>query len=589
MVDHGQDAHAQASGDRRDAPAQRTSAWLPLLAVAAVSVAVYANTLANGLHVDDHYQIVTNPWVTSFRNLPAIFSSGVWDFDGRVSSYYRPMMYVLYSVVYAVAGTAPWAYHLLNVALHAGTAALAFLIAAAMLGARDARHPWWRSPALLTGLLFAVHPIHTEPVAWAAGVVDLSYGFFYLLALYLLIRGRDRLGYVVAALAAYAAALLSKEPAITLPAVALVYWAVKDGRQLGIRSLSRRLAPWVAVSLAYLALRSVVLGGVAPQTSPVGLSPWEYALTALALLGRFLRAQVFPTDLNFWHVFVPVKSAWSAGAALALLTVGAWAFLLAWAVRRRALVPAVGLTVAVLPLTPALLLGSLNQGLENAFAERYVYLPSFGVALLGGWAVAALEPRRAPLARALTAGLAALIVLGAAVTVQRNPVWKNSLSLWGDAAAKSPASGMANLNYGLALMGAGQTESGQRHVQRGVALAPELVDRKMRQAVSYAQAGRSTDAMLAFHNVLVMDPRSARAHYNLGVLHEERGETAKAVGEYLAAIALDPSASDAHNNLGILYFTGGYRDQAMEHLEEAVRLQPEDPAFRANLERARSR
>jgi Flp pilus assembly protein TadD len=236
-----------------------------------------------------------------------------------------------------------------------------------------------------------------------------------------------------------------------------------------------------------------------------------------------------------------------------------------------------------------LLLGSLNQGLENAFAERYVYLPSFGVLLLAGWAVAALEPTRIRLARVLTVALAALGVLGAAVTVQRNPVWKDSLSLWGDAVVKSPASGMANLNYGFALMSAGQTESGRRYVERGVSLAPSLVQRQMRQAVSYARSGRSKDATLAFHNVLVMDPRSAPAHYNLGVLYEQQGQAAMAVAEYQAALALDPTAADAHNNIGILYFTMGERERAMKHLEEAVRLRPDDPAFQANLERARSR
>jgi Flp pilus assembly protein TadD len=589
MVDEqpGVNSERSRAGDGASAVQART--WLMVLLIGAVSVAVYANTLRNGLHVDDQYQIVTNPWIRSLRNLPTIFSSGVWDFDGRISSYYRPMMYVLYSFVYAVAGTAAWAYHLLNVVLHTGASILSFLVARELLGPLDARPPWWRAPALLVGLLFAVHPIHTEPVAWAAGVVDLSYAFFYLLAFYVLIRGRGRTRWILMALAAYAAALLSKEPAITLPAVALVYWSLYEGRQLGIRGLARRVAPWVVVSAAYLVVRSLVLGSVAPQTSTISLSPGEYVLTAAALLGRFLRAEVFPTELNFWHVFAPVESLWSPEAVVALVTVAFWAVLLAWALRRRALVPAVGLTFAVLPLTPTLLLGSLNQGLENAFAERYVYLPSFGVVLLAGWAVAALEPRRVRLARALTAGLAALGVLGAAVTVQRNPVWKDSLSLWGDAVVKSPGSGMANLNYGFALMSAGQTGPGRRYVERGVSLAPLLVERHMRRAVNYAQSGRSKEAILAFHNVLVMDPRSAPAHYNLGVLYEQQGQAAMAVAEYQAALARDPTAADAHNNIGILYFTMGERDQAMTHLEEAVRLQPKDPAFRANLERARAR
>ena len=589
MADRAQNALTPASGLREASPAPQASNWLPVLLIAATAVAVYANALGNGLHVDDQYQIVTNPWIRSLRNLPAIFSSGVWDFDGRVSSYYRPMMYVLYSLVYAVAGTAPWAYHLLNIALHAGTAVLAFLLARALLGEGDARHPWWRAPSLVSGLLFAVHPIHTEPVAWAAGLVDVSYSFFYLLAFYLLVRGLDRTRDLVLALAAYAAALLSKEPAITFPALALVYWALREGRDLGIRGLAKRIAPWLLVSAAYLVVRGMALGGLAPATSAVGLSPWEYVLTATALLGRFLRAEVFPTQLNFWHVFTPVTSVWSADAAIALATVGAWVWLFALAIRRRALVPSVALALAVLPLTPALMLASLNQGLENAFAERYLYLPSFGVVLLAGWAIAELDPGRRRLSRALTAALAAVAILGAAATVQRNPVWKNGLALWGDAVSKSPGSGMTNLNYGFALMSAGQTDAGRRHLQRAVALAPDLVERQMTRAISYARAGRDTDAILAFHNVLAMDPRSAQAHYNLGVLYEERGDESAAVREYLAAIDLDPSAADAHNNVGILLLTGGYRDQAMEHLEEAVRLQPNDTAFKANLERARAR
>ena len=571
-----------------DTATRQGRSWLPLTLVAAASVAVYANALGNGLHVDNRYLIVTNPWITSLRNLPTIFSSGVWDVDGRVSSYYRPMAYVLYSLVYAVAGTAPWAYHLLNVILHGGTAVLAFLIGRQLLGA-DAARPLWRSPAFLVALLFAVHPIHTEPVAWAAGIFDLSCAFFYLLAFYLVIRRGSDYRFVTVALACFGLALLSKEPAITLPAILVVYWWLGDRGHDGVRGILLRVAPWVVVAGAYLLVRSLVLGGVAPQASPVGLSPAEYVLTSIALLGRFLRAQLFPLQLNFWHVFTPVRSLWSVDAGVGLLTVGAWAALLGWALKRRALVPVVGLTLAVLPLTPVLLLRSLNQGLETAFAERYVYFSSFGVLLAAGWVIAALESKRAQLARGLTVALAALAVIAAAATVLRNPVWKSSLSLWADAAAKSPESGVAHLNYGFALITAGQMEPGRQHVARAVALSPGLVHRQMSRAIGYARSGRSNDALLAFHNVLVMDPRSSEAHYNLGVLYEERGQNDMAMSEYLAAIELNPAAANAHNNVGILYYQAGQPGEGLKHLQEAVRLQPNDPEFRANFQKATAR
>jgi Flp pilus assembly protein TadD len=563
--------------------------WTPIAVLVAVSCALYANALGNGLHVDDQYQIVTNPWIRSFGNLPTVFSSGVWDFDNRVSSYYRPMMYVLYSIVFAFAGTAAWAYHLLNIVMNAGVVALTFLVARVVIGRDDGAGPWWRSPAWLVGLLFAAHPVHTEPVAWAAGIVDVSYAFFYLLAFYLAVTGGTSGGRLVTGLMAYAGALLSKEPSITLPVLLVVYWWLRDGRQLGAAGLARRLAPWLAVSAAYLVARMLALGGLAPQTSAVGLTPWEHVLTALALVGRFLRAAVLPLELNFWHVFTPVRSLWSADAAIALLTVGAWAGLLVWAFRRRLLAPVVGLTLAVLPLTPALLLRSLNQGLENAFAERYVYLPSLGIVMLAGWAVAALETRRTQLARGVAVGLVVLAVGGAVLIVQRNPVWKDSLSLWKDAATKSPESGLANLNYGYALLGAGQNDAGRRQVQHAVALDPGLVEREIERAVSLARLGRSTDAILAFHNALLLDPRSAFVHYNLGVLYEQRGQAGAAVTEYQAAVALDPTMALAHNNLGILYAESGDLERAVSHFEAAVRLEPDDRDFRANLERARRR
>jgi len=582
-------AGAIASAHEREDGRGQTVPWGSVAVVVVVSLVLYANTLGNGLHVDDQYQIVTNPWIRSFRNLPTIFSSGVWDFDGRVSSYYRPMMYVLYSIVFAFAGTAAWAYHLLSIVLNAGTAVLAFLVARLVLDCDEAGRAWWRSPALLVGVLFAAHPIHTEPVAWAAGIVDVSYSFFYLLAFYLAVRGGTSGGAPGWALAAYGAALLSKEPAITLPGLLLVYWSVRDGWQLGVGGLARRLAPWLAVSAAYIVARTLALGSIAPQTSDVGLGPIEYILTAAALIGRYLRAAALPLELNFWHVFTPVRSLWSIDAVLALLTVGTWVAVLVWALRRRAVAPAVGAAIAVLPLTPALFLGSLTQGLENAFAERYVYLPSLGILLLAGWAVSALEPRRARLALTLTASLVVLAVIGAAVTVRRNPVWKDSLSLWGDVVTKSPESGLANLNYGFALLSAGQNDAGRQQVLHAVALQPSLIQHEMQRAVSLAQMNRSMEAILAFHQVLLLDPRSALAHYNLGVLYERRGEAAGAIREYQAAVALDPTMAIAHNNLGILYAESGDRDQALRHFEEAVRLQPTDESYRSNLQRARVR
>ena len=136
--------------------------------VAVLAFAVYANSLANGLHVDDQQQIVDNVWIKDVANLGEIFTSGVWDHAGRVSSYYRPMMYVLYMAVYLAFGINSVAFHFLNVALHVGSSILVVLITWTIMNRSGSRVSPFLS-SLVAGLLFAAHPIHTEAVAWAAG------------------------------------------------------------------------------------------------------------------------------------------------------------------------------------------------------------------------------------------------------------------------------------------------------------------------------------------------------------------------------------------------------------------------------------
>src|SRR5512135_2525637 len=166
---------------------------VPILAVIAVSLAVYSNTLGHDLVWDDSDQILGNPWIRDPGFLPKIFSSGVWDFKSVASNYYRPMMHVFYMLGYTVFGLRPWGFHLVNIIFHAGVSVLVFLIARALFAGHGARAKAFPLP-LMAAVLFAVHPIHTEPVAWVAGIPDLSYAFFCLLSFYLYYLSEDKFG-----------------------------------------------------------------------------------------------------------------------------------------------------------------------------------------------------------------------------------------------------------------------------------------------------------------------------------------------------------------------------------------------------------
>jgi tetratricopeptide (TPR) repeat protein len=557
---------------------------LSILIVIGVAFSVYLNTLPNGFVVDDLHQVVDNQWITSPSHLSEIFSSGVWDFEGRESSYYRPMMYVFYMVTYMIFGLKPWAFHLVNILLHAAVTGLVFLFVQRICAERIPADRWYLASPFVAAMLFAVHPIHTEAVAWVAGITDLSYSFFYLLGLTLYVRsGKDWDLFYVLSLLSYFLALLCKEPAMTFPVILFAYELVFSRGKSSWRILLIRLIPFCLTSLLYAGLRAWALGSLAPPVSSVALSPSAYALNVLVLFSRYMGKLVFPVNLNFWHVFKPIASLSTADAIFALLAAGIGAFIVFLVRSNRPCLFASVLTVV--PLAPVFVFSRMNQGIENVFTERYLYLVSAGFVLLvaegGDWC-----RRRIPFGTHIVAiVLAVLIVTLSIGTMQRNMVWQDSYSLWSDAARKSPESAIARMNHGYALLSQQKMNEGLVEIQEALRLKPTLLAEKNAKGVFYAQQGLTKKAILEFHFILAAKPDYAPAHYNLGILYDNKGWIDQAIQEYEAAIKIQPDYAEAHNNLGIAHARKGFKAEAVKHLKEAVRLRPTDAEFAMNLDR----
>ena len=143
-----------------------------------VGFAVYANTLWNGFVYDDHSQVLRNPYLRSFRYLPEIFTSNVWSFIGAQgeSNYFRPIMTLGYFFCYQIYGELAYGFHLFNILVHLGVLLALFFVTLRLFGRRDM--------ALGACFLFALHPVHTESVAWIAAVTELELALFYLLTFY---------------------------------------------------------------------------------------------------------------------------------------------------------------------------------------------------------------------------------------------------------------------------------------------------------------------------------------------------------------------------------------------------------------------
>lgn len=559
------------------------------VAVFVVAALCYANTVGGEFVFDDLKLIVNNDIVKDPGRIGELFVGNLWGLLGRDSNYYRPLPPLVFMALHAAFGMRPEPFHAVNILLHAGASTLLLLTIRALLegaGVARARAAW---PAFGAALLFAVHPVHTEAVAWISGVMDVSCTFFSLTAIYLYISADThprRPLRMALSCASLLLALFSKEPAAVVPLV-LVACDVLFRRE-SLRpaaSAVRRWGPAFAVLAGYLGLRAYALGGLAPMTHVEGHSTAEVLLTWPRLLALYLEKLLLPVGLNVVHHVEPVASAASGGFLFAILTIAA-AAVVAWTAVRAGRLAALGVAVFVLTLAPSLYLPALGQDLAKAFAERYLYFPSAGAAMLLAAGLAGLATRAPALSRTVAVGVGVVAVAFATMTVSRNGVWRNSVTLWSDAVAKSPKLGMAHEGLGLALIRRGQQEEGRRELQAAARLSPELPKTSIHYGTLAAAKGSLLQAILYFQTALLYDPNLVEAHYDLALAFEQLGWTPSALQEYERTLSLAPGHADAHNNLGILLAQQGRVDEALGHFEDAVRARPADPELRINLARA---
>ena len=440
--------------------------WLAPLLVAAVTAAAFLPALANGfVNWDDHANFVDNP---HYRGLG--WSQLRWMLTTTHLGPYAPLTWLTLGADYAVWGMRPFGYHLTSVLLHVATAIAVYFLGLRLLGlalgeARTAA-PEPRSAAevgaaatpgtipppsaldlrigaALGALLFAVHPLRVESVAWITERRDVLSGLLFVAAALVYVkaaRGGPRLvpGWYRAALALYVGALLSKSIAVTLPAVLLAL-DVYPLRRLGGAAGWRVREVWLE-KLPFLALGAAVSAiAVLGVWSDAYLRPMSEMGVAIRLmlsvygLAFYLIRSVVPLGLLPLYQ-LPITVTWGH---LAVVGLGTIAIVLA---RRRA--PALAAAGIAYVATVLPVLGILQNG-PQAVADRYSYLPSIGWAVLVG----GLAARRWAGTAVLRVVLAVWVVAMGALTWQQSQVWRDSVSLWSHAIGVNPAgrAGHANL------------------------------------------------------------------------------------------------------------------------------------------------
>jgi len=538
--------------------------WAPV-ALAVVSGAVFLNALGGQFVWDDRALIVDNPAIRAWANLPGFFthsfvaSFGAGAAAGQHESY-RPLVSVTLLLDYKLWGLSPFGWHLTNLLMHVAATLAVYWTLLAL---------WPASPiALLGGLLFGLHPVHSEAVAFVANRPELVCGFFFVLSAGAFIRFRKggRSGWLAAALLLFAASLLSKETALVLPLALLAY-------DLTFWSNSHRRARYwwpyaamIGVVAAYLGARAAALGFLG-----TGLPSGELFLlrlmTAPKVVLYYLQILVSPRDSKLWIdpplVRGPGQIAFWGGA---IVLIG----LVAGLIRLRRIWPQFhfGGWWLLLSLGPV---SGLLRVAGARVAERWLYLPSMGFAVIVaaalGQALAAREERWQPARKGAWALLGVLLLCYVAFTLMRNPVWHDDLTLFREMAAQVPSDYRIISNYGEALLAAGHSA-----VAAGDTSA----------AVEYCG-----EAVREFQEATGLEPNSYKVRANLAVALGElahayalQGDMPAAIAEMEKVVRLVPDSVVDHVNLGRLYLETADKVRALQEAETALRLEPGNSAAR---------
>ncbi len=562
--------------------------WVLILALCG---AVYGGFLNNTFHYDDEHSIQQNPHIRQLGNIPDFFSDPSQFSVDAEKGMYRPLLLVSYALNFALGGFSVTGYHLLNILLHALNACLVCWLATRLSG--DGR------VGLVAGLLFAAHPLGSEPVNYISSRSDSLAALFALLALGLFVRAEQdqaprlrtwvRLSLVLS--------LLSKESAIVLPLLFVLYDYLFLSRQRwrgGWAQFWRRHGPYWGLAAGYVSV-VVINGFLGRSLGKPARELGDHLATQIKALAYYPYLILMPARLNVEHQFAVAQGWFTLPVLLPLVLVLSAGWLL-WRHRRQGDQVVFLVLWALLALLPVLLM-PLNV-LVN---ERRLYLPCAAFCIGLAWLLRAGGVRGWVL-------VGALVVVAGLNSWRRSQVWADEMSLWTDAVKKAPQMPRAHLYLGnafkeVALEEMARTGNSPRwreaakHYQLAAKYDPQG-DLGLRGLNNQGSVLFMLDdyagAEKAWRQALEMNPRFEDALVNLGsfYLTVGRGQTdpdrrtalmRQALETYQRALEIRPNHPEAHGNVGVTHQELGQFEEARDAYARALLIAPNDGQVLKNM------
>lgn len=602
-------------------PASSKFNLISICVLLALTFAIYANSLGNDFtNWDDPELVLKNPSIRSLglQNLRDIFTP-------EAGHTYQPVRVLSYALDYHFWKFNPVGYHILNILLHALSAVFLYFLLAkvleqiqkAELGMSE------RTVALLASLLFVVHPVNVEAVAWISSRKYGLLAFFSLLSFYLFVLSSEsanfRACYYLLSVGAYIVALLASPFALALPGLLFLYDFCRSENNSLTSTLKkwwRHYLPYCLLALAQFSILLVLLKSgpdpaIKTQQAP---EPIYTFFTMLKVISDYLQNIFLPLQLNNRYI-VPISHSFFETkvllSATLLLLLGILVFRQARSANKLPLFCLGWFFITWLPAANII-------PVSTKMADRYLYLAAIGVFL--GFSVLSAKGAKVFLPRKsrvpILFSFFSIVLLSLSYfTVQRNQVWANSLTLWEDNLQKNPENRIAHLNLGEVLDEQGRLDEAVVHYREALRIDPYFAKAHNNLGVALAKQGKIHEAIEHYLQALRLNRHLQKTRVNLdnaldieidkkGALFAESSEPGseyvksisnlgvalallgkfeKAIAYCKKALDLEPDWAEGHNNLANALAAQGKLKEALQHFSRALELKPDYADAHNNL------
>jgi tetratricopeptide (TPR) repeat protein len=572
-------------------PAQkdrRGDLWVLVFLALVVAIVFWPLIQAEFINYDDPAYVTENLYIRGFsgRNI-------LWAFKS-IFIYWQPLTWISYMADYELYGLKSSGFHLNNLALHVANTVVLFLVLERLTGRR--------MQSLFVTLLFAIHPLHVETVAWISERKGLLSSLFWFLAIgaYIRYAARPGAGWYIVIVLCFAMGLMAKPMIITLPCLLLLldWWPLgrigsapttsspriehpaRGNRrfpQKTWRYLIGEKLPLFAISAAGAVLAVLAQREADAMVTLQALQLKDRLANSFVGYASYLLKTIWPTDLIVIYPRPDHWLTWQVALSAAIVVgISACAFVS----RHRRPFVFVGWFWFLGTLVPVI--GILQVG-DQAIADRYTYVPLIGLFVVVVWGAAEFAESSSFRRNLVVSVGAAIVILGGALTARQVRHWHSTRTLFEYALRVDPNNSQVCAVVGSLRSADGKYDDAVHLLENALRVDPRRSDAHVHMGLTLEKQGKLEESIKHYEEATRIKPSYAEAHQLLGLALSRQGKQSEALEQMQIVLRLKPDSPAAHNDLAMILYAKGDVDEAIAHLEAAVRIDPNLGTAHENL------